>query len=510
MSESNKNKTIAKNTAFMYIRMIFLMLISLYTVRVVLKYLGVEDYGILNLIGGVVALFSFISNSSGAATQRYLNFALGENNLEKLQRVYSASIIIHFVVALIVLLLSEIAGIWAVNCYLNIPMERINAANWVLQFSLFTIVLGIIRIPYNAVIVAYEKMSFYAAQSIFEGVCKFGIAFLIAIFPYDKLIFYSILIFIVSFLSFFIGKAYVNIKFPICRFRFHKEKILYKELVSFSGWSLLSSIGSTCSNQVLTMILNKFFGVIANAALGFANQVNNAVYQLISNFQVAFEPQITKSYAANDRDYLIDLIYKTSKFSFFLLWFFVLPLGLNAEIVLKVWLETVPDYSVVFLRLILFLSLIESIIGPLWMVSYAIGNIRNYQIVALIISLITVPVAWLLFYLGFKPYWIIIIRVISNLLFSMWRMGYLYKRMNFPVWNYLKMVLIPSLFVVVISFCVSYGVFFITSSNIIIQFFVSCTVTVLANIVCMWIIGCNQSEREFLIALIKKIIKKER
>lgn len=506
--EENRNKRIAKNTAFMYIRMIVLMLISLYTVRVVLKYLGVEDYGIYNLIGGVVVLFSFISNSSGAATQRYLNFAMGKDNSDEVQHVFSASIIIHLAVALIFIILSEPVGIWCVNKYLNIPQERLSAANWVLQLSLITTVLGVIKIPYNAAIIAHEKMSFYAIMSIFDGIAKLGIAFLISIFPYDKLIFYTFLIAIVNILTFIIQKIYVNKKFSECNLVLHNDKTLYKELVSFSGWSLLSSVGSTCSNQVLTMIMNRFFGVIANAAMGVANQVNNAVYQLISNFQVAFEPQITKSYAANERDYLLDLIFKTSKFSFFLLWIFILPLSLNADIVLKVWLSEVPEYSVIFLRIILIYSLIDAMTGPLWMVSYAVGNIKNYQIVAFIVSLISVPIAWLLFKIGFPPYWIVILRVLSNFIFSCWRLGYLKKRMDFPVIKFLIKVLLPSLAVVCLTLLISFAVFIFMKFNIIAQFFVSCTVTVFANFVTMWFIGCRKNERDWMIGLIKKFSKK--
>lgn len=507
MSDLNRNKKIAKNTAFMYIRMIILMLISLYTVRVVLKYLGVEDYGTYNLIGGIVVLFSFISNSSGAATQRYITFALGKKEYNEAKQVYSASLIIHIGVCLIFLVLSEITGIWAVNYYLNIPVERIYAANWVLQFSLISVLLGILRIPDISVIIANERMSFYAAISIVEGILKLLIAYIISIYPYDKLIFYSILLTGCSLVTYLIQKIYVLIKFPISRFSFHKNFEMYKELLTFSGWSLLSSIGSTCSNQVLTIILNKFFGVIANAAMGIANQVNNAVYQLISNFQVAFEPQITKSYAANEKDYLTDLIFKTSKFSFFLLWFFVLPLSLNAQIVLKVWLVEVPDYSVIFLRIILIFSLIDAISGPLWMVSYAIGNIRNYQIVAFVISLITIPIAFLLFSLHFPPYWIVILRVLNNFLFSSWRLGYLRKRMDFPCIEFIKTILIPCLLVALFSFIISFIIFYLTRFNIIVQFFISCTTTVISNLIAMWFIGCKKNEREYFIGLIKSLKK---
>lgn len=508
MIEQNRNKRIAKNTLFMYLRMTVLMLISLYTVRIVLKNLGIEDYGIYNLIGGIVVLFSFISNSSAAATQRFLNFALGENDSEKVKKIYSQSIILHIFISLIFFILSEVVGLWAVNYYLNIPESRIFAANWVFQISLLTTIVGIIKIPYNAAVIAYERMSFYAIMSIFDGLCKFCIALLISIIHYDKLIFYSFLVLLANFLWFIIQKIFVNIQFKECKFVLIKDKSSYKELLSFSGWSLLSSIGSTCSNQVLTMILNRFFGVIANAAMGIANQVNNAVYQLISNFQIAFEPQITKSYAANEKEYLQDLIFKTSKFSFFLLWFFVLPLSLNANIVLKVWLSEVPEYSVIFLRIILIFSLVDALTGPLWMISYAIGNIRNYQFVAFCFSLLNIPIAWIMFKLGLPSYSIMILRVCSNVIFSLWRMGYLYNRIKFPVIQFLKNVFIPVVYVVIISFIFSFGTFILLQNRLVLQFFISCTVTVFANIISIWLLGCNKNERAWIVKITQKLLFK--
>lgn len=511
MSDENnsvKSKRIAKNTLYLYIRMILVMLVSLYTVRVVLRNLGVEDYGIYNLIGGVVVLFSFITSSSAVSVQRFLNIALGKNDLEEAKNIYSASVIIHIVVSIILLVLSETMGLWFVNKYLVIPENRLYTANWVYQFSILTMISGVVRIPYNATVIAYEKMSFYAVMSVFECLVKLVVAFLLISWKGDKLLFYGLLICISSIVNFIIFKIYAMIKFEVCHFRFFKNMTLYKNLVSFSGWSLLSSVGSVCMNQGLNMLLNRFCGVVANAAMGIANQVNSAVYQLISNFQVAFEPQITKSYAANDRDYLLELIFRSSKFSYFLLWIFVLPLSLNANTVLTVWLTEVPKYSVIFLRLILVYSLIDAIIGPLWMVAYAIGNIRNYQIVSVCLSLVIIPLAWVLFKLGVPPYWVIILRLFSNISFSIYRLFYLKVRMDFPILNFVKKIVLPVCLVTIFSLLVSYAAFYFTSFNVVVQFFVSCIITVLANIFAMYYIGCNKTEREYALSLIKKAIKK--
>lgn len=506
----NNSKRIAKNTLFMYFRMLFLLFISLFSVRVVLANLGVEDYGIYNLVASVVVLFNFILNSSSAATSRYLNYALGENDLNRANSIYNCSFIIHLIIVFIVVILLESVGLWLLNNYLVIPSNRMFAANCVFHLSVFTTALNILNIPNHATVIANEKMSFYAIMSIFEGLLKLLSAYVISISKFDKLIVYGLLITGTHILVFFVNLIYVKTKFSICRFKIVKDKNLYKELLSFSGWSLFSSIGSTCSNQVLTMILNKFYGVIANAAMGIANQVNNTVYQFISNFQVAFEPQIIKSYAAQEKEYLEKLIFRTSKFSFFLLWFFVLPLSLNAPIVLKVWLVEVPEYAVVFLRIILIYSLIDALVGPLWMVSYAIGNIRNYQIVAFIMSFLTVPIAWILLKLGFPPYWIIILRVMSNLLFSMWRLGYLKNRMNFPVMNFIRKVFIPSLFVCVISFIVTYSIYILLVNNNVVQFFLSCSISVIINVVLMIFIGCGKEEKEYIKIIVKNLCRRNK
>ncbi len=503
MATNENTKRIAKNTVFLYIRMFFLLLIGLYTVRVVLSVLGVEDYGIYNLVGSIVVLFSFINASSSASTQRYLNFALGENDNLKAQNVFNSSIVIHLVVALIILILSETVGLLLLNYYLVIPEERMVAANWVYQFSVITTIINILKIPYNATIIAYEKMSFFAFLSIIEGVSKLLIVFLLKVFSFDKLILYSIFIAAISLILFLAFFIYVTKNYEISKFKRNKDKELYKELISFSGWNLISSIGDVVATQGLNFIVNRFYGVIVNAAMGIANQVNNAVYGLISNFQVAFEPQIVKSYAANDRNYLLNLIFKTSKFSYFLLYIFVLPLSINASFVLELWLKDVPEYSVIFLRLILIYSLFNSAVGPMWMVAYAIGNIRNYQIVAFFISLSQLPLLWVVLKIGYPAYTVILIKIIAILIFSTWRLGYLYRRMEFPVLSYIKNVVFPIILITIISFSCTYITF--CHLNGLLQFFCSCGVSVISTFMLCFFIGCNKSERKSIILYIKKL-----
>ena len=314
---SSNNKHIAKNTLMLYFRMILTMLVSLYTSRIVLNTLGVEDYGIYNIVGGVVILFSFFNNAMSNATQRFLSFELGQNNSVQLKRTFSMIINVHIGIAFLIFLLAETVGLWFLNTHINIPTERMKAANWVYQFSIFTFLINIIRVPYHATIVAYEKMSFYAYLSIIEVLLKLGVVFLIQISPLDKLIFYGFLIFVVSVLILLVYKIYCNKNFDAANYNFFWDTKLFKTLISFSGWSLFGSAANVSSKQGTDILLNIFYGVMVNAAMGIANQVNNAVNGFVQNFQTAFKPQIVKSYAANETDYLIRLIFQTSKFSFF-------------------------------------------------------------------------------------------------------------------------------------------------------------------------------------------------
>lgn len=442
--------------------------------------------------------------ASSGSTQRYLNFALGENDLKKASQIFTSSIKIHIVVALLILVLSETVGLLFLNHYLVIPEERLIAANFAYQFSVITTIINVLKIPYNATIIAYEKMSFFALLSVIEGVLKLAIVFLLKLFDFDKLILYTILLLFISVIVLLSFVLYVRTHFEICRWQKNVDKDLYKELLSFSGWNLVSSIGDVVSTQGLNFIVNRFFGVIVNAAMGIANQVNNAVYGLISNFQVAFEPQIVKSYASGDRDYLLNLIFKTSKFSYYLLYFFVLPLFLNAHLVLQLWLKEVPEYSVIFLRLTLIYSLINALIGPLWMVVYAIGNIRNYQFVACCNALLQLPLLWICLKLEAPAYTILLIRILSITAFSIWRLFYLQNRMNFPVISYLKKVFWPILVITVLSFVPSFVVYNFTQGWK--QFFLSCAITVIFNILFIYCIGCTKAERSFLNVQAKRII----
>jgi O-antigen/teichoic acid export membrane protein len=492
---------IAKNTFALYFRQILIMLVSLYTVRVVLNTLGADDYGIYNVAGGLVVLFSFLNGAMTSGTQRFLNYALGQNNTEEARNVYSLSFIMYGVIALFVIILAETIGLWFLQTQLNIPAGRKGAAFAVYQCSIAAAVIGMLRAPYHATIIAYEKMSFFALVSVIESLLKLGTVFLLAAIRFDSLIVYAFLIFIVGIITFLFYKFYCNKTFEIACFRYSRDKKLLYRIASFSGWSVFGGIANVSNSQGANILINIFSGVGVNAAMGIATQVNTAVYQFVSNFQTAFNPQIVKLYAAKEYDYFMRLIFRTSKFSYLLLFFFVLPLYVNTEYILQIWLKNVPEYTVVFTRLILLFSLIDAISGPLWMSVQAAGNIKKYQLIVSCFIFANLPLSFMFLKFGFSPVWVLIIRVALNSLASGWRVFYLRIKIKLPAINFLSYVIVP---IVIIS-GVSGGVLFLLHnrfsgfSNLI----VSCAVSVIVVSGLIYLVGLKREEQE----LLKKIIK---
>lgn len=434
------NKRIARNTAMLYIRMLFSMAVSFYTSRVVLALLGVDDFGIYNVVGGIVVLFSFLNNAMGASTQRFLNFELGKGDMSQVKKIFSMSMTSHISIALLVLILSETVGLWLLNTHMNIPADRMSAANWVYQFSVLSCCIKIVQIPYQASIIAYERMSFYAYISIVEVVVKLLVVFLLMWGDFDRLILYAVLSTAVSLVIYSVYKMYCTRTFATCRYTLFWDAKLYRTLMSFSGWNLFGSMANVAVQQGGNILLNIFSGVAVNAALGVANQVSAAIYGFVSNFQLAFSPSITKSYASGDREYFMDLIFKASRYSYFLLFLLSLPVLLCCEFVMGVWLETVPPYAISFCRLILVYMLIDAVASPLWTSMQATGKIRNYQIMVGCLALINLPLAYAVLYVGMSPSWVLIIRVSVNAVIFVARLIYMRGMMPFSVRNYVLQV----------------------------------------------------------------------
>jgi len=494
---------IAKNTLMLYFRQILIMLVSLYTVRVVLNTLGTKDYGIYNVVGGIVVMFSFLNGAMTSATQRFLNFYMGQNNTEQTRNVYSISLIIHMIIALLFIFLAETLGLWFFYSLLNIPPDRRDTALIVYQFSIVVTTVNIIQIPYRATIIAYEKMSFFALISIVEVLLKLGIVFLLTVILFDKLIVYSFLVSVVGIIIFLIYKNYCNRKFETARFRYCNDKILFSKLAGFSGWSIFGSFADVSRTHGINVLLNIFHGVTVNAAMGVATQVNTAVYTFVDNFQTAFRPQIIKSYSSKNYNYFMQLIFQTSKVSFFLLFFFVLPLYVNADFVLRIWLKNVPEYTVSFTRLMLINSLETAIASPLAMSIQATGDIRKYQLVVSCFVFANLPLSLLILWIGFGPVWVLVIKILLNNFALAWRIFFLRRKIDLPIIKFLHEVILPISIIILVSSFITIFIknFFIDWTRL----FLSCVVSTVCIGGLIYFIGFNKKEKKLLIDYIKKI-----
>ena len=500
---SQNNKRIAKNTLMLYIRMLLIMVVSLYTSRVILQALGVEDFGLYNVVGGVVVLFTFINNAMVTSTQRFLNFEIGRNNLDEAQKVFSASLNIHAIIAGVFLLLAETVGLWFLNRYIQIPEGREVAANWVYQFSIIVSILNIIRSPYNAAIIAHEHMSFYAYVSIIEIILKLAIVYMVYLFS-DRLVAYAFLMMMVTLIV--LGAYYIfcKKKYAICKYKFEYNKKRYMALASFSGWSLFGSLANMGASQGINIILNMFFGVAVNAAMGIANQVNAAVYQFVSSFQTAFNPQIIKSYAAGDRTYFISLIMNTSRYSFLLLFLLALPIYICCPEILSIWLGTVPEYAVEFCRLMILFLLIDAVQGPLWVSAQATGKIRNYQILMSVLILLNLPITYVLLIFFKKPEIALIVRVAVNFITAVARVIYLNHLYDFPIGRYMKDVILKCLMVMVISYPIPYLIHRMMGTTLT-DTFANVFIALVCAIVFITLIGLRSKERILIISKMKQV-----
>ncbi|MDH5034491.1 MULTISPECIES: oligosaccharide flippase family protein [Chryseobacterium] len=502
----SSTKKIAKNTILLYIRMIINMAISLYTSRIILQKLGVEDFGIYNLVAGVVVLFSFLNNAMTSATQRFLNIELASNIKEKVNRVFCMSLNIHIIISIIVLILSETIGLWFLNYKLNIPAHRLNAANFVFQFSIITTIINIIRIPFNATILANERMSFYAYLGIVETVLKLAIVFLLSLFvEYDQLIVYSFLLLLVNLIINVIYKIYCYRNFKEeTAYHYFSDKKLFRELLSFSGWSLFGQVAVLSSTQGLNMIMNIFIGVTVNAALGIANQVNSVLYSFVSNMQVAFNPQITQSYASNDLETHKRLVLNTSKYSVFLFLVLSIPILLHTEFILKLWLGVnLPQYLVSFTQIVIIGSIINAIVGPFWMSANAIGNIRNYQLGVSLILLLNLPLAYIFLKLGFSPVYIMSLNVILNLCTFIFRFLYVNHKLKYD-WPDVVLYLKQTFLVIFSCFILVWVIKKIDFSS----YFFAISSTIAAEIILLVLIILIGIKREEYLQFKKTIIKK--
>lgn len=511
MSQSNNNKRIAKNTLLLYFRMLFMMAVSLYTSRVVLNTLGVEDYGIYNVVGGVVAMFGFINGSMSSATQRYITFALGKGDKTRLQTVFSTTLQIHTLIAGIIVLLGETIGLWFLYNKMQIPADRMDAAFWVLQCSIVATVVMIISVPYNADIIAHEKMSAFAYISILEVVLKLVIVYMLVVFSFDKLILYVFLLLAIQLMIRFCYSIYCNRHFEETKYRHVWDKALFKEMTGFAGWSLFGNLASVLFSQGLNMLLNVFFGPVVNAARAVAVQVQSAIQQFVGNFQMALNPQITKTYAKGELGDMHRLMFRSARFSFFLLFFLSLPVLFETNFILTIWLKTVPEHTVVFLRIMICTSLIYTLSNPLIIANQATGKVKKYQAICGSILLLILPVSYISLRLGCPAYSVFIVHFVMESLTQMVRMILLRPMIGIRVRDYFNHIYKQVLVVVGVSIILPTLVYLNIEAGIF-RFVIVGLVCVVSVSTAAYLLGLSANERVFVkakaVAALNKIMKR--
>lgn len=435
------NRLIARNTLFLYFRTILIMLVTLYTSRVVLNSLGVEDYGVYNAVGGVVAMFAVISGALSNAISRYLTYNIGKDDIEKLKVVFSTSVRIQIVISLVVFMLCEFVGIWFLNHKMNIPADRMYAANWVLHCSLLTFVVNLISVPYNACIIAHEHMKAYAYISILDAILKLAVAYCLTVSPVDKLIAYAVLLLVASIGVRLMYGAYCLKHFAECRYVKSYDKGLFREMLGFAGWNFFGNATSIINTQGIDLLINVFFGVIANSARGIASQVQAAMHQFVTTFTTAVNPQITKSYAQGDRDRMNYLICKGAKFSYFLLLVFSVPILLETETILQLWLVDVPEDAALFTRLGLISTMITILGNSGYTACLATGDIRTYSIVITIVGSMNFIITWIAYKAGASVQLTYYIYIIVYVFVQIARLILMKMMLDFPIRMYVKEVL---------------------------------------------------------------------
>lgn len=507
MPADSNSKRIAKNTLVLYIRMLFLMAISLYTSRVVLAALGVNDYGIYNVVGGVVSMFTMISGSLSSAISRFITYELGKGSIGSLKVVFSSSVYIQLILAVFFIMIAETLGLWFLNAKLVIPTDRMVAANWVYQLSIITFAVNLISIPYNAAIIAHEEMSAFAYISVFEGVAKLLVAFAIIKATADKLILYSILIAVIAVIVRLIYGVYCKRKFEECTIHLMYDKAVFKQIFSFAGWNIIGAASAVCRDQGGNIIINLFNGPAVNAARGVAMQVSAAVNGFVSNFQMALNPQITKNYAVGNMSYMLSLVFKGARFSYYILWLISLPVLVEADYILSLWLVEVPEHATLFLQLVIIFSLCESLSGPLMTSMYATGKVKNYQIVVGGLQLLNLPLSYICLKVGLPVESVFVVSIVLSLFCMLARLFMLRPLINISPILFLKDVWINTILVTAVSFIPTYILSRLLYDSLVSFFVIVISSVVFAGCSILYI-GCQREERYLIVSKVRHFINK--
>ncbi len=502
---NNDNKRIAKNTLVLYVRMIVMMFISFLTARVTLNALGVTDYGINNVVGGLVSMFSLLSNSLSSSTSRFLTFGLGEGDLNKLKKIFATSVNIHLVLALVVVLSIEIIGVWFLNHKMNIPADRLEAANWILQCSVVVFAVGLFSVPYNSAIVAHEKMTAFAYMTIFDAASRLIIVAGIYYYQGDKLKLLALMSMLQSLIRQSVYWIYCKRKFEECVFRIGYDRQLTRKMFGFAGWNFIGCTAGLMKDQGVNIAINLFNGPAINAARGIAMQVNGIISQFIGGFTTALNPQIIKNYAAGDLDRMHQLIYQGTRLSYYLFMFLSIPVLFEIETILQLWLGQVPEHTVLFTRLALVLTLAEIISSTLITAQLATGNIRNYQIVVGGILLLNFPISYILLKMGVFPEVTLIVAIVISQICMVARLCFLRSMVKLPARVFLRKVYFNVIAVTLLAL-IPPAACYVSMDSSWLRLFVLVFVSVLASVGSIYYVGCNAAERTVLIGYAQKFL----
>jgi O-antigen/teichoic acid export membrane protein len=451
-TSSQNNKRIAKNTLMLYFRQILILLVSLYTVRVVLEVLGVEDYGIYNVVAGLVTLFSFLSGTMASATQRFFSFALGKKDTEQLKKIFSVNIAIYIGIAILAILLLETLGLWFLTEKLELPAERFEAARFIYHFAVFTFTVSILTSPFMAIIIAHEDMHIYAYVSIVEALLKLGVVFLLMYIDIDKLELYGILLFTVAVINAFIYITIAIRKYDECQFRkFYWDKFLVQEIIDFTGWTLFGQISTVVRNQAVTILINQTFNPVVVASRTIALSISGYIGVFANNFNTSLYPPIIKSYSSNNKKDMFSLIFNGSKLTFFLMWIIALPLLLEMEMVLSIWLKNVPPDAVLFTQLTIIESLILAISLPIATAARAPGKMKIYELTLGIIQLSIFFLSWVFLKMGYPAYSVFVIAIFINVVMFFVRLFIVSKMIELPITQFMYKVSFPVLGIILFS-----------------------------------------------------------
>lgn len=502
----SNNRRIAKNTLMLYFRTMLMMCITLYTSRVVLSTLGIEDFGLYNVVGGVVIMFQMLSSSLSTAISRFITYELGKNYQtdessieadQRLNTIFTTAVNIQILIGFVLVVVTEVLGVWILENYLNIPSGRMDAANWVLQCSIITFFINLISVPYNATIIAHERMSAYACISILEAVLKLLIVYMLYVSPWDKLKSYAVLLLVVSIIVRFIYSAYCSRNFVEARYRFVLDRKQFRQMISFASWNFLGSVCGTLNTQGVNMLMNIYFGVTMNAARGIAVQVETAVSTFASNFTMALNPQITKNYASGNVWEMIKLVERGTKYSFFIMYLFVVPITIETEMLLKIWLGEIPDHTVIFVRFSIFATLINMMANSVITAIQATGNIKRYVLEVNFVSAFVFPLTLLAYYYGLNVCMAYVILIFIRLCLHIIRLLNMRKLVDFSMRNFICEVWGRSIVVAVTSFVIPILLYMNMVQNVM-SFFIIVAVSLLSTSLCIWVFGMNRQERNFI------------